>query len=228
MTNLVPINGPRAPGVRPEILSVCTTSEQLSEYFNTATALADLKDRGFIGEVPAAAAKTIASLAPVDHNRLTDRLTALGMMMSPNRPPAEARIWLNEMVRLLADLPEDILSDAIDGLVKGSKFLPTCSEIRERADPEVTKRRRIAAQLDAMRRYIESGQPIPDKPKWDHPKEPEQIIPCTEAEAAAIMAEFGLNDRSRAVLRPHLGPPRKPTREDYIAMGVDPATLTSQ
>lgn len=196
----------------------------MAEYFSTRDALMSLKARGLLAEVPTAAARMSAALAPVDHNRLTDRLTALGMMMSPNRPPAEARIWLNEMVRLLGDLPEDILAEAIDGLVKEVKFLPTCAEIRQRAEAETSKRRRIAAQLDAMRRYMESGQPIPEPRRWEEPP-PREETPCTPEQAAAIMEELGLKSETRAQLRAHLGPPRKPTREDYIAMGVDPAIL---
>lgn len=51
---------------------------------------------------------------------------------------------------------------------------------------------------------------------------------CTPEQAEAALREFGLLDKVRAAelrrgAKP--GPLRKPTRQDYIEMGVDPAVL---
>jgi hypothetical protein len=55
---------------------------------------------------------------------------------------------------------------------------------------------------------------------------PPEITPCTPEQAAAIMDEFPqLKAETRAGLTKHLGPPRNPTRADYLAMGVDPEVL---
>lgn len=214
-------------------------SEGLARHFDTRHALAVLKSNGQLEGVRSAAAKAMASLTPADHNRLTDRLTALGMMMAPNRPPAEARVWLNEMTRLLGDLPEDILADAIDGLVKTSKFLPTCAEIREVADELRASRARITGQLDAMARYLDSGQPIPTLRTHERPAPKAAEQPMTPAEAEEmnrILAGIGAVTRYRSdgsryeadtleKMKAERGPLRKPTRADYIALGVDPAIL---
>lgn len=152
-----------------------------------------MKRDGFDGEVEGALKAIRQSLLPISHNRLVDRLTALGMMMAPNRPPAEASIWLREMARLLADMPEDILGDAIDRALIGSKFIPTLAEIRERADPNLEQRRRVAARLEAIQRLIESGANVPPAPRMEsHPQPKHDFVPCSAEQAAEIMAEFGL------------------------------------
>lgn len=190
--------------------------------------------------LPEAAANARAALGPVEPRRLTDRLTALGMMMAPNRPPAEATVWLNEMTRLLGDLPEDILANAIDGLVKTCKFLPTCSEIREKAEVLVGQRRRMVSQLEAMVRYVDSGQTVPDiaprhepetQRRQDQPMTPDQVEKWNEIMAKAGALTRYKPDGSRYEVAKdgkterHRGPPRKPTRQDYIALGVDPSIL---
>lgn len=192
MTGELTIATNPARGVMPEVASVCSP-HLTPETWSSIHSLAELKRDGLLERVPEEARQAKAACTPVDANRLIDRLTALGMMMAPSRPRAEAAIWLREMARLLGDLPEDILSDAIDAIVKTCKFLPTVAEIRELADPVMERRRTVAARCDAMARLLASGQPIPDLPRFDWRemvKEPEPV--CTPEQAAEIMREFGL------------------------------------
>lgn len=234
---LVPLAMAAPDGVPPEIASVCSLTEAGLRYWSSTKALAELKRDGTDGGVPAAAAQASAALAAADHNRLTDRLTALGMMMAPNRPAAESSVWLGEMCRLLGDLPEDILAEAIDEHVRTSKFLPTVAEIRARADPVMAARRRLFSQLDAMARLIASGVQIaPAPPKRDETRRPVDDGPITEDQAAelnGIMAKIGATSRyrpdgSRFTVDPETerpretGPRRMPTFQDYVDMGADP------
>lgn len=222
------------------ILSVL--SPHSSEFWSSAGSLGRLAEKGIDLEFELALALNVArhAITPVNHNRLTDRLTALGMMMSPNRPPAEASVWLAEMARLLKDLPEDLISAAIDECVKTTRFLPTCSEIRERCEGESDRRQRIFRQIETMIRYLESGQPVPQPlppPPSSKPAEPEQPMTAEQAEEVnTILARLNLSTRYRGdgsryeaerpeQKRRERGPPRMPTRQDYINMGVDPAVL---
>jgi hypothetical protein len=50
---------------------------------------------------------------------------------------------------------------------------------------------------------------------------------CTPEAAAAILAEMGLSSAAEQTVKRYLGAPRRPTRADYIAMGVYPADLTT-
>lgn len=230
----------QAPGVKPVILSVL--SPHSSEYWSSVKSLQALAANGVELESELALALRSARLAiaPVEHNRLTDRLTALGMMMSPNRPPAEASVWLGEMARLLKDLPEDLLSLAIDECVKTTRFLPTCSEIRERCEGELDRRQRIVRQIETMVRYLESGQAVPRlaPPAPQEKRAPDRPMTAAEAEEMnAILSRLNLSTRYRGdgsryeteskqeAKRVERGRPQMPTRQDYIDMGVAPAVL---
>lgn len=213
---------------------MCNLSDRTAPYWNSSRALAELKRDGFDGAVPAAAAQVQRALAPADPDGLNDRLTALGMMMAPNRGEAEASIWLAETRRLLGDLPADILADAIDEHVRTSKFLPTVAEIRARADPVMAARRRLFSQLDAMARLIASGVEIrPAPPKRDERRiDPDE--PLDEAgteQLNAMMAKIGATSRwrpdgSRYTVEAETGKPRRPgparlpTIQDYVDLGL--------
>jgi hypothetical protein len=175
----------------------------------------------------------------MNHDRLVQRLTALGMVMSPNRPPAEASMWVRETARLLNDIAEDVLCEAIDTLQKRMKFLPTVAEIRELADPVMDERRCKFARLDAMRRFLESGQPLPKliphkRPVMERRGEPMSELDC--AELNQILENLGAISRyrpdgsrydvaERKPAKPTFDRPQMPTRQDYIDWGVDPAVL---
>ncbi len=208
--------------------------------WDSVHALACVKRDGFDGQVPQLAEQMRRACSPCDREALKRRLTALGMVMAPTRPGAEATIWLHEMTRLLGDLAQDILFDAIDECQRSSKFLPTVAEIRLIADPEMEERRQQASRLDAMARLIASGTAIPDLRRPPSPEPPAKpSVPMTDAEAEemnSILARIGALTRYRPdgsryevadkqTARSTLGPLRKPTRQDYLDMGVDPAVL---
>lgn len=135
-------------------------------------------------------AELTAALAPVDPTRLVDRLKTLWKSSTPSGN-LDAKTWLNETGRLLADLPEDILARAIDDAVKGSLrgFMPTVGEIRAIADPTLAECKRQEAR---MRVVVHGGLARPRYP-WE-PQErdipPEEL--CSPEDARAIIRRFGI------------------------------------
>ncbi len=180
-----------------------------------------------------------AARRPVGREVLVQRLTALGMTMAPNRPAAEATMWVHELVRLLGDIAEDVILSAIDEMQKRSRFLPTVSEIRDIADPIMARREREFRRLDAMRRYLDSGQPIPVLAPPKRPLMDRRGEIMTEAECAELnqilekldaVSRYNPDGSRYEVARRKARPvrreqPQMPTRQDYIDMGVDPAVL---
>lgn len=208
--------------------------------WNSRTALAKL-DTEHLPELASATAVAQRLCRPMQHERLVQRLTALGMVMSPNRSAADGAMWVRECARLLSDIAEDVLCEAIDALQKRMKFLPTVAEIRELADPRMNSRREEFARLDAMRRYVESGQPIPKllppqpKPVMDRRGEPMTEADTTELnrilENLGVCSRYRLDgsryevEKQPAKRLAYPDRPQMPTRADYISWGVDPAIL---
>lgn len=208
--------------------------------WDSAYALAWCRREGCDRQIPELAAQLACASQPCPPEALRRRLTALGMVMAPNRPSAEATMWLHEMSRLLRDLPQDIVFDAIDECQRSSKYLPTVAEIRLLADPRADERRKHAARLDAMARLIASGAAIPDLRRPTPPAPPaKQSAPMTPAEVEemnTILATIGALTRYRPDgsryevddpkqrTRP-AGPRRNPTRQDYLDLGVNPSVL---
>lgn len=209
----------------------------LEDYYpgewDSVRALVRLRDAGCEDQIPQLAERMREACLPCQHDRLVKRLTALGMTMAPNRPVPEATVWVHELARLLADLPEDVVYQAIDDHQRESRFLPTVAEIRERADPIMDHRRRQVARLDAMARYLRSGQTIPRLKPPEPPKKPGDPMTAAEiAETNARLERLGATTRYREDGTRYQVEPkargvarelRKPTRQDYIEMGVDPA-----
>lgn len=108
---------------------------------------------------PALADELEQSLVPAPHNWLLDRLSTLWALMSFEGSESKATVWLAEMRRLLADLPADILHDAIDQACKAADrgFMPSVGAIRKFADPVLAqrqlqaKRARILAEMEQGR-----------------------------------------------------------------------------
>ena len=171
------------------------------------------------GAIPALADQMERACQPCPWEALTQRLTALGMMMAPNRPAAEATVWLHEMRRLLEDLPQDILTDAIDQCQRTNRFIPTVAEITAIAEPLFSKRKAYARRLRALAERDAGGINVA--------RVDTQSRLCRPDEAEEILREHGLLEqmRERSKAAAPLGPLRKPTRQDYIEMGVDPAVL---
>jgi hypothetical protein len=127
-----------------------------------------------------------AALAPANPGWLLDRLSLLWDHMSTDRDPNRATAWLHETHRLLVDLPQDILGEAIDRAIKESErgFIPSVGAIRKHAEPEAADRERRSRILDGMVRAMASGESPGD--------DGEPLKRCTPEEADAIMREFGL------------------------------------
>lgn len=76
-------------------------------------------------------------------------------MFSIGRQPSSAQdlaLWMAETMRLLSDLPHDIVAHAIDQAVKTSKHghMPSVGEIRQIADPLASEREQNIARLAKM------------------------------------------------------------------------------
>ena len=172
-----------------------------------------------------------AGLHAVSQGWLALRLEAL-WNSSPHSGALKASDWLRETGRLLADLPGDILQHAIDEAVKGAKagFMPTVGEIRAIADPIHEER------IVQERRLRALANPPQSSPELRIVQQPEGMTPDQAEEWNAIMAKAGASTRyhpdgsryevSRNSESPRVnGPARRPTRADYIELGVDPAVL---
>lgn len=167
-------------------------------------------------DVPALVAAHARALAPAAKEWLADRLWLL-WKSSPIKPQVEAKAWLHETGRLLRDLPQDILATAIDEAVMKSErgFMPTVGEVRAIADPRFRERNLAKWRLEQVRSYKGRENLATDRR-------------CTPEEAAVIRKEVGILYDDEPVQRENWIPVEQrqaPTREDYIAWGVDPASL---
>lgn len=199
------------------------------DYHSEIGGLSRAKAEGWLGAIPALAEKARAALVPVEPQALIDRLTMLGMSMANGKDAEQVKAWLHETARLLADLPQFVLFDAIDDLVKepGRVFLPSVGEIREKAAARLQKEERRAARLARHAKLIAEGVTIPDyqppRPTWSDEPEKRDEPNCTPEQAAAILKEFGLPSTfsAAAYLKPE--PPK--SRADLIAEGITPPPI---
>lgn len=93
-----------------------------------------------------------ASARPVPRDWLADRLTVLWTMFMASRSGTDAgalTIWLAEHLRLLGDLPHDLIARAIDRAVQSARhgFIPSIGEIRSLAEPEADERDKLIRRL---------------------------------------------------------------------------------
>jgi hypothetical protein len=199
------------------------------EYADQVRGLARAKHDGFLEAIPALADRALAALAPVDEKALLDRLTMLGMSMAHGKAPEEQTAWLHEATRLLSDLPQAIVFDAIDECVKepGRVFAPSVGEIRAKAAGPLQQREREAARLRRLAILIAEGAEIPDWIRPDYvasaPPPPEPV--CTPEEATAILAEFGIKSLFAEKLAGMLKPEQPKSRADMIAEGIEPPCI---
>lgn len=221
--------------VPPAIVSVLGLDSSYSyEHPDTMRALSRAKHDGFLETIPQLAAKAITASVPVEHQPLIDRLTMLGMSMMHGKDAAQIQAWLYETARLLGDLPEGVLFDAIDDCVKepGRVFVPSVGEIRERASAALQKQERRAARLNRLAKLIEDGAEIPD---WEPPTrwglngpEPVPAVPepiCTPEQAAAILKEYGLPSSYGEKLAGYLKPEPHKSRAEWVAEGKEPPPI---
>ena len=201
-------------------------------------ALSKARAEGYdLALIPELARLALLALQPVEHGALVDRLTMLGMSMANGKDSDQVRAWLHETARLLSDLPQGILSDAIDECVKepGRVFVPSVGEIREKAAPILAREEYAAARLQQLARLIEEGAEIPE---WVPPRSyrlepgPEFRAEdrCTPEEARKILAENGFHSHFADKMAERLGeqlsgPPK--TRAELIAEGITPPPLNT-
>jgi hypothetical protein len=92
------------------------------------------------------------SARPVPREWLGDRLTILWTMFMASRSQADPEVltlWLSEHLRLLGDLPHDIVAIAIDRAVQSARhgFIPSIGEMRTTAEPLLAERARLIERL---------------------------------------------------------------------------------
>lgn len=217
--------------VPPAIVRALNLDSGLSSNYNDQIkSLSRAKHEGFLDVLPSLADKAAVALAPVEMGSLIDRLTMLGMSMANGRDADQIKAWLHETARLLSDLPQDVLFEAIDECVKepGRVFAPSVGEIREKAATPLKTRERRAARLRNLANLIAEGVEIPD---WQPPafatptpafREEDR---CTPEEAAAILKEFGIKSSLGDHLANYLKPEQPKSRADHIAAGREPPPL---
>lgn len=190
-------------------------------------ALTIAKHQGFLDAIPALADKAAAALAPVERQTLLDRLTMLGMSMANGKDSDQVKAWLHETARLLSDLPQGVLFDAIDECVKepGRVFCPSVGEIRDRAAQTLHRKEAHSARLRLLANLIAEGLEIPEwaAPPNYKPAEPEPF--CTPEQAASILAEFSLPAAYGERLAGFLKPEAPMSRADMIAVGKVPPPI---
>lgn len=165
-----------------------------------------------------------AALHPVSADWLQKRLRLLWKSSVVNGS-LDATAWLHETGRLLADLPQDILAEAIDRCVMDSErgFMPTVGQIRAIAEPKLRTREMRARRLVAIRDGAGSEPAAPGKqetPATDCGESTSDILKRLWPTMSKHEAGRGRDDELG------LNPDReikKPSREDYIRLfGVDP------
>lgn len=173
-----------------------------------------------IDQLPRYIEEAQRGLDPVDRDWLYDRLTMMQLAMTQGWTAKKATAWLHETHRLLADLPKDILSQALDDAIKVSArgFMPTVGEVRAFADSRAVERKRVLHRLQGIQA---AGK------KAALPK-PADAPPPTPEELAGIKAEFGLKTEpyDAAPSRPiPKGKPRPPTMSELAdiakEVGID-------
>lgn len=164
------------------------------------------------------ATQAAATLQPANPQWLNDRLSTMYLAMSHDTNPDKATAWLHETIRLLADIPLDIVGPAIDEAVKRSErgFLPSVGAIRAIADPQLDERRQKVARL----RKMADAAVTATAPRVTA----EPFVPCSPEDAASIMQEYGIGrmaaEKVRTIDPTRLRGPKSITVEDYVALGL--------
>ncbi|MHA0333686.1 hypothetical protein [Sphingomonas aquatilis] len=96
-----------------------------------------------------------AAASPVPSDWLCDRLTVLWTHFSISRSHADPEalaVWLAENMRLLGDLPHDLVAMAIDRAVQTSRhgFIPSIGEIRVHAESATIERNHLIGRLERV------------------------------------------------------------------------------
>jgi len=176
-TNIHPLPRPSLPRA---VALALTDSAHSGDAWDAEEAMREITAAGQRDRLPMLAEQFATSLAAVDRAWLDDRLSLAWLAMGHSKSGDVATAWLSETARLLADIPQDIVSEAIDEAIKASDkgFLPSVGAIRKFADPLVAKRKRVAARLA---RLI-SGKPKP----MEAIEPPVEVISIEEIRAMTI------------------------------------------
>jgi hypothetical protein len=212
------------------IVSAVEDNRFSASGWNAVTAAGAIRRDGYADRVPSMVAALRASLAPAPADWIDDRLTLAWMAHGHGKSEDAATAWLHETSRLLCDLPFDILARSIDLAIQQSErgFLPQVGQIRAIADERVAARSRVLDRLGAVARAL--AAPAPEKPKDDG-----FTLESETAESTAdilkriwpTMAQHQPGYQSGEG-KLNLNPERecrKPTRADYVRMGVTPEAL---
>lgn len=167
------------------------------------------------GSEPNSIAAAKARLQPADPDDILSQLgPVLALCGAAGMSPDDRTEWLAAAIDALKDVPADLLEEAL-------------AECRKRADhpskviPFVTSytEERIMWRRNNLERARDNAAPaataLPSPGKSY----------CTSQEAAEIIDKHvpWVRQGLEAPAKVHRGPPRMPTRADYIALGVDPA-----
>lgn len=176
----------------------------------------ELLSQRIVAVLPAALEEANNSLCPAPRDLVAKALrSALALCVPTGFTEGDRKAWLASAMMTLKDIPEDLLRRGVEEARKvadhPAKIVPAIvAEIKT----EWARRRQNRGKVLW---FTELAKAPPGDPGGEDACSPEQ--------AKAIMEEFGLRQETRADLRRHLGPPKRPTRQDYIELGADPAVL---
>lgn len=111
-----------------------------------------LESNGGLAQVNDALASLERASCPAPRDWLGKRLTVLWTLFMASRTQSDTSavtVWLGEHLRLLGDLPHDIVALAIDQAVQSSRhgFIPSIGEIRLIAEPLAEERAGLIRRL---------------------------------------------------------------------------------
>lgn len=151
------------------------------------------------------------NLSPVDPEDLMDIVAPALALVGGVGMNADGRAeWMMAAGSALRHLPEDLLRRGVKAAQRfadhPSKIVPAIiAEAQPEYDRRVTHR-----QTTAEHNALFAALPAPGKAR------------PTKAEVDQIMSEYGIPSSYGRAERRYLGPPRNPTTEDYIALGLEP------
>jgi predicted secreted protein len=166
-------------------------------------------------------------LTPIDPRILVKALSScLTLVAGVGMSTQERDLWLTSATITLKEWPEDLIRIGVERARKvadhPAKIVPT---IVAETETMLKRRKDVLGKLMWIAK-IEQDE------RWRDPLEDfDEADRCTPEQAAQIIAEveaeMGVKLRPdiQQYVRKHEGPPRKPTRQDYIDMGIDPAVL---
>lgn len=204
-TNVVALQGAqhlavnRPPVVPRSIALSCDDSPYRLSSWSAADAVRGLAEDER-RQLPAIASAVAAANNPCDRRWLKGRLSSMALAFGHDRDVDKATAWLAETGRLLLDLPQDILDQAIDQAIKRADrgFMPAVGQIRAIADPLAEARARQADRLARMAELAADAAPAACRPVDEPPADEDLIDPAEVEISNARMRRMGLDLRFRA------------------------------